>query len=172
METQSLLQLANDLAILPDSQRKQANALLKRLSEQVNRAKQKGMLTFPRDHPLGGASISIPSDITLNITAVESNWESKVPAAAKELGLGVTDPKMLNFIRQIQNKFLEWLKSREQNAGILVADPALALRIFSKESGIQVPDDYLKKLSSVTHQANQLAGSGVRLQRIKITARL
>lgn len=162
-------QLLGDLALLPDTERKQADALLKRLSALIDKARKAGQLSYDDESIVGAAPVSLPVDAAITLTAKQADISKLAPAIAKEFGITGPQPKDVAFIEEIGPDFVKWVQQDEQHAALLVAEPALALRAFAKDTGTIPPDSLLNHLSAITEQAFKMTGTGVRLRSVTVT---
>jgi hypothetical protein len=160
--------LLTDLALLPDAERKQADALLKRLSALMDKARKAGQLSYDTDSIVGGAPVSLPVDAAITLTAKQGDTTKLAPIVAKELGIKLPEQNDLAFIEKIGPDFVKWLQQDKQHAALLVAEPALAFQAFAKDKGVTPPDSLLKHLTAITEQACKMTGTGVRLNSVTV----
>ena len=161
--------LLADLVLLPDNERKQAEALLKRLSDLLDKARQGGQLSYATDGIVGGAPVSLPIKATITLTAKQSEVTKLAPVVAKELGLAPLKEDDLGFIEKIWPDFLKWLQLETEHAALLVAEPALALQAFAKDTGMTPPDSLLEHLRTATEKASQMTGTGAQLHSVTVS---
>jgi hypothetical protein len=162
-------ELLADLALLPDAERKQAGALLERLSTLMDKARKTGQLSYDTDGIVGGVPVSLPIDASITLTAKQSEIGKLAPMITKELGIKPPELNDLAFIEKIVPDFVKWLQQDKQHAGLLVAEPALAFQAFARDKGVTPPDSLLKHLTAITEQACKMTGTGVRLNSVTVS---